>query len=180
MVRDTLSSVLRDADADNLIIPKREHSYRWFSDKLSPARRWLRAQVGRPWSKVRGELFARFDIRTTPGRHIVFDHMLAWIEQDSTRRRRSDLWIDDHGLLRATPESPRRERGQYPQACSSMQIDELERWLDNRRVGKNGDILFWLVCTPFGAFRQHHRMSAQDVARWNALPAHYREHHNGD
>ena len=47
MVRDALASVLRSVDSDNLIIPKREKSYRNFSDKLSPAKRWLEAQAGR-------------------------------------------------------------------------------------------------------------------------------------
>jgi len=28
--------------------------------------------TGRPWSKVRGELFERFDARTNAGRHIIF------------------------------------------------------------------------------------------------------------
>jgi hypothetical protein len=177
MVRDALLSTVRSPDTDNLIIPKREQSYREFHDKLSPAKRWLEAQAGRPWAKVRGELFTRFDIRTTPGRHIVFDHMLPWIENDSTRRSWRDFWIDEHGLLRVQP----KKRRQRYRICveASMTRCQIERWLDGRRVGQQGDLFFWLVATPFGAFRQHRRMSPEDAAIWSALPIHYQEHYNG-
>ena len=56
--------VARDPDeADGVPPPKRQPVHVCFADKLSPAFRFLEANCGRPWMKVRGELFARFDIR---------------------------------------------------------------------------------------------------------------------
>lgn len=55
-------------DWDGVVIARRTPVWRAFADKLAPAERYLAAQVGRPWSKVRSELFARFDTRTTAGR----------------------------------------------------------------------------------------------------------------
>jgi hypothetical protein len=79
---------------------------KWFSDKLGPARRWLEHQVGRPWSKVRSELFARFDDRTTAGRHILYDHLLTDVserEPDSTLAwPRPEFFVDARGILRTT------------------------------------------------------------------------------
>src|SRR5438445_11892260 len=72
-----LSGLLRDRlDPDAVVYRKRTPVYQEFDDKLGPAYRWLEAQSGRPWNEVRSELFARFDTRTTAGRHIVFDHRL--------------------------------------------------------------------------------------------------------
>jgi len=79
-------SLLSGADVESVVYPRREQIYRDFSDKLGPARRWLSSQVGRPWNKARSELFARFDIRTTSGRHIVFDHLLPEVEGRWARR----------------------------------------------------------------------------------------------
>src|SRR5678815_2009635 len=57
----------RAQELDDVVFEPRQHVYRGFHDKLGPARRWLRSQVGRPWDKVQSELFARFDSRTTAG-----------------------------------------------------------------------------------------------------------------
>lgn len=77
-----------------------------FHDKLGPAGRWLRAQIGRPWNDVHADLCALFDTRTTAGRHIVHDHMLPsvrrWDEPTQYWSRR-ELVIDEHGVLRASP-----------------------------------------------------------------------------
>jgi len=85
-------------DADFTLYPARKVVWRSFHDKLGPAKRWLASQVGRPWNKARGELFACFDIRTTPGRHIVFDHLLPEVE--GARRFRNDFVVDRSGILR--------------------------------------------------------------------------------
>jgi len=96
--RRVSGAVLRGADADFTVYPARKVVWRTFNDKLGPAKRWLASQVGRPWDKARGELFARFDIRTTPGRHIVFDHLLPEVEGQS--RLRKDFVVDRAGILR--------------------------------------------------------------------------------
>ncbi|HEY0468158.1 MAG TPA: hypothetical protein VGC79_28360 [Polyangiaceae bacterium] len=91
-------SLLSGADAEHVVYPRRNKVYRQFADKLGPAKRWLATQVGRPWNKARSELFARFDIRTTPGRHIVFDHLLPEVE--GRRWLRRDYVVDRSGILR--------------------------------------------------------------------------------
>src|SRR6186713_2975376 len=83
-VRRVSGALLSGADADFAIYPMRKVVWREFNDKLGPAKRWLARQVGRPWNKARSDLFARFDVRTAPGRHIVFDHLLPEVE--GTRR----------------------------------------------------------------------------------------------
>src|SRR4051812_1474335 len=68
-------------DPNGALEPIRAHVAKDFYDKLAPAERWMRRQVGRPWNKIYAEIRARFDIRTTAGRHIVFDHMLRWVRR---------------------------------------------------------------------------------------------------
>jgi hypothetical protein len=95
-------------DWDDVVVPERKGDVTFFHDKLGPAERWLASNVGRPWSKVRAELFARFDTRTTAGRHIVFDHMLPAVSEHGlpscgfSFHRRSFI-VDRHGMLRHAP-----------------------------------------------------------------------------
>jgi hypothetical protein len=90
-VGDCLNRAMAGAQLqlEDLALPKPPARHRELDDKLAPAKRWLRRQVGRPWDAVRGELLRLFDTRTTAGRHIVFDHMLPWVEDapESYRRR---------------------------------------------------------------------------------------------
>jgi hypothetical protein len=97
---------LRDADAsDDLLLPLTRKRNRFLGDKLGAPERWLASHVGRPWDKVRSELFARFDTRTLAGRHIVFDHMLPWVA-DHPRQGcgcAPKFVVDRHGILRHAP-----------------------------------------------------------------------------
>jgi hypothetical protein len=52
---------------------------KYFSDLLSPLRRFLRKNVGRPWDKVYGEMKESLDDRKVTGRH-VFEHIDREIE----------------------------------------------------------------------------------------------------
>ena len=102
--RDWLERVAVDLDeAEATVAPALLRVRREFRDKLAPARRWLVAQVGRPWSKVYSELCARFDTRTIAGRHVVHDHLLKWVRRHDEPLRahyRDDFVIDAHGILR--------------------------------------------------------------------------------
>ena len=102
--RAWLDRVSVDLDeADELAPPSRPRVRKQFYDKLSPAKRWLEAQVGRPWDKVFADLCASFDTRTVAGRHVVHDHLLQWVRRwdvPSPYRRRFELVIDEHGILR--------------------------------------------------------------------------------
>ena len=102
--REWLDRVAYDDDyADEVAPPPRKKVHKMFRDKLGPAMRWLRAQVGRPWDKVYSDLCTELDTRTVAGRHVVHDHMLGWVRRSDdprTRGGRFELVIDAHGILR--------------------------------------------------------------------------------
>ncbi|HEX6767239.1 MAG TPA: hypothetical protein VF103_17195 [Polyangiaceae bacterium] len=105
--RMTSQKLLTAIELDDVSYRPRQKVFRDFSDKLAPAERWLRSQVGRPWNKVRSELFARFDTRTTAGRHILFDHLLRSVqEKPSFQPVYVEFTVDAFGILR----EPRRTR----------------------------------------------------------------------
>jgi len=158
-----------DCDA---LFPRRAPVYRSFSDKLGPPMRWLRAQANRPWDKVRSELFARFDTRTTAGRHILFDHLLAEVEDPHGRfGRTSEYFVDAHGYLRAVRSArPRRHRrAPLPESASSV-----AGWLAGRRIAYKDGRWLWFEVTRTGCFRQHQPLEAFEVQRWLALPEWFR------
>lgn len=97
-----------------------------FRDKLGPAKRWLGAQVGRPWNAVYSELRARFDARTIAGRHVVHDHMLPWVVIDEVAHRtyRPPFFVDSRGILRGAP-----SRGELRRLR-----DDAKRWANGRRA----------------------------------------------
>lgn len=61
--------------------PRRQRT-KYFDDLLSPLKRWLRAQVGRPWDKVWSELASGIDARSVVGRHLL-DHVRCLVTSDS-------------------------------------------------------------------------------------------------
>jgi hypothetical protein len=167
------AGLLTASDLDGVIYSPREVVYREFSDKLAPAERWLAGQVGRPWNKVRGELFARFDTRTTAGRHILFDHLLRSVNLGAPPTfGRVRFTVDRHGMLRReAPYRPWRSARWEP-LPEPQRV--LEAWLGGRRVGSRGERLYWFVETESGAFRQHHLLNDVDAARWYSLPKWFR------
>jgi hypothetical protein len=162
-------------DPAHAYFPPREEAYRSFDDKLGPAHRWLRSQSGRPWDKVRSELFARFDVRTTAGRHVVFDHLLRQVRDlPGDRHRFREFWISPQGLLchRQWPRKAYRAARRPPALPEPEEL--LRRWLGDRRVIEHGSRFYWLVPTTRGAFRQHHELDAEEARRFRALPAWFR------
>jgi hypothetical protein len=172
--RAALARVGKGSELDDLVMPAPRKESRHFRDKLAVPRRWLEQQVGRPWNTVRGELVARFDTRTTPGRHILFCHMLPWVED----HRGFDCWprvvVDDHGLLRREPARPLARHRLWREPLPLAE-GELARWPGGRRVGARGDTLFWFTPTSTGAYRQHRRLGDQDAALWRSLPGWFRQ-----
>jgi hypothetical protein len=171
--RQALSQLALAFELDDLVVRPRRVVGAWFADKLGPAERWLRAQSGRPWGAVRGELFTRFDIRTTAGRHIVFCHVLPWVE-DRGRGRRWRFHVDGHGVLCASPRGARR----LPRVHLPRPERELVRWLAGRRIGARGSVLFWFELLPSGWYRQGRRLAAADAALWRVLPSSFTRHHD--
>jgi hypothetical protein len=103
--RRALAAVRDEDDADALLFPVMKKTNRHFDDKLGAPVRWLASHVGRPWDRVRGEIFERFDTRTLAGRHIVHGHMLNWVWiDDGGEPDRCRLFVvDRHGILRHAP-----------------------------------------------------------------------------
>jgi len=52
-----------------------------FSDHLSPLRRYLEKQIGRPWRKIEGEIRKALDTRTVIGRHL-WDHARVMVRTE--------------------------------------------------------------------------------------------------
>ena len=176
-VRQALLAIREGDDADAAVLPRRRKVGRHFRDKLAAAERWLRAQTGRPWNKVRAELLALFDTRTTAGRHIVFDHMLPWVRVDREVSawpwRRHILEVGRGGILRLVRERPRpqRERYYWPRP-------EWLAWLDGRKVAIHGEALFWLEPTQIEErFRQGRRLDDEERAYFLALPSAFHKEH---
>jgi hypothetical protein len=166
---------VRGVELDDALFPQREKVGKAFDDKLGPARRWLASKVGRSWNKARSELFTRFDIRTTAGRHIVFDHLLADIAGERHSFRYFYPYVvDGNGVLRKSSE--RRPRwGWKPRAPLPEAREAIEAWLAGRWVMPRGERLFWFEPTEAGFFRQAKALSAQESQRWLALPRWFRD-----
>jgi hypothetical protein len=111
----TSHKLLTATDFDDVVYRPRKKVWRDFSDKLGPAGRFLSSQVGRPWSKVHSELFARFDTRTTAGRHILFDHVLKTIREGYGLGARYRFFVDARGILRRAKQ--RRRNGSPRKSC---------------------------------------------------------------
>jgi hypothetical protein len=159
-------------DWDQVVITRRTPVRRNFHDKLAPAERYLAAQVGRPWAKVRSELFSRFDTRTTAGRHILFDHLLGDV---NTGQQHRHSWftfaVDRHGILRRVVRPQRQRR------VPRIPPNDLPEWLVGRWIGRRGDILFWFEPTAHERLRQGPRLTTQQWAYWSTLPEWFREEH---
>ncbi len=147
-------------------IDERRHVSKGFSDKLSPMYRWLEAQVDRPWSEVRSEVFQKFDTRTTAGRHITFDHLLRQVvdtESGFDNRGRlvdpaipkeagdrsgywsyADYYVDQEGIFRKSPGASRR-RFRYAKAASEKDFLEAGKWLNGRMIMEEAGRLHWVT-----------------------------------
>ena len=62
-----------------------------FDDHLAPLRRYLAAQVGRPWDKVFSEICEHLDIKGLAGYHVVKQHLPYEVE--------TKAYIDDDGII---------------------------------------------------------------------------------
>lgn len=83
-----LASVIRlrdDFDGPARLGMRVGYDYRELNENLVPLRRYLHAQVGRPWSKVFGEICERIDRRNTVQQH-VHQHVRDFIAVDVARR----------------------------------------------------------------------------------------------
>ncbi|HEX2670156.1 MAG TPA: hypothetical protein VHM25_04750 [Polyangiaceae bacterium] len=165
--------LLAGRDADEAVFEPLWPVHRSFSDKLGPARRFLRSQVGRPWDKVQAELFERFDTRTTAGRHILYCHLLREVELDRITRY-DTFYVSAHGILRWQ----QRKRWSYVYGQREPLPEPrhvVDAWLASRRVTWRDSNAYWLLPVASGRYRQHHRLTAEEQTRYLALPRWFRE-----
>ncbi len=145
-VREYLRIVRRDPEVfEEHVEPVRQPEYPCFADKLNPIYRFLESRAGRRWSDVRAELFARFDTRTTPGRHVLFDHLLKDVSENSDpaspARRFARFFVDRDGLLAKDPAWYRRQmRSERSERCNRAVV---AAWMGERKIGRSGYGFTW-------------------------------------
>jgi hypothetical protein len=140
--RAWLDRVRVDGEAADATAPRRgPRVHKMFYDKLAPAKRWLDAQVGRPWNKVFAELCARFDTRTVAGRHVVHDHMLGWVRLAGEVPRWSyvPFFVDAHGIMR---------RESWSRRSWSRLRAETKQWVRDRRAVLTHRGWWWFRIAP--------------------------------
>ena len=125
------------------------YGYRALNENLTPLRRYLRAQVGRPWNKVYSEIAQNIDRRNTVQQHIYQhlsdfvatkvarkDGQLVDLTRELTTWRSHALWqelyVDPRtGLLRVNKEYGSWRRGSSERArARQAKIDARLRILD--------------------------------------------------
>ncbi len=131
---------------ENSIAPLRQKEPIDQADKLGPMWRWLDSQVGKEWNKIYSAIRHEFDTRTTPGRHIVFDHLLSTIlfpdMSESERFFKTHTIKPADGTLTRIP--PKRFSWERDLTSYGPEVFE---WLQDRYIGKRGKFLFWFI--PF-------------------------------
>lgn len=104
-----------------------------FTDHISPLKRWLRKQVGRPWNKIWSEICQVVDARDIIGKHLL-DHVKGEVQTDQVIPRFSyerPLYVDKKGFLRQRKE---KWKGVYkPPPPDRVEIDGIVY----QKIGKN-------------------------------------------
>lgn len=153
-----LKAVEKDPEVwDEDEYPVRRTVGKEFHDKLGPVYRYLQSQVGRPWDKVRSEVFEKFDARTTAGRHILHDHLLSLVEYNELGFRKAyynywkfldqresfssrEYYVDKNGLLQLKKKISDEE---YQQRLEKNSKD-LKEFSKNRVIRFFDGKPFWL------------------------------------
>ena len=77
--RNFLKEVIADPDVFEESDPDPiERVYKGFGYNLGAIYRWLNHQTGRHWDDIYSELKSKFDVRTTAGRHIIYDNIIKY------------------------------------------------------------------------------------------------------
>ncbi|PJA45328.1 hypothetical protein CO174_03685 [Candidatus Uhrbacteria bacterium CG_4_9_14_3_um_filter_50_9] len=153
----------------------------------SYTRRFLESRVGQPWDKIFSELCWTFDRRNFVNWVLIDRRMLDDVGEDSKRLSQwasrnpspGEMYIDEDGILR---KMPRRQNSRW-RMCTREEEREIDRqagdWLDGRKVGQVGNILFWFVeasmphnhcCVIEPAYRQDLPLTGKDLDVFENLP----------
>jgi hypothetical protein len=81
----------RDEDGDGWLPPRR---WPHFSENLAPLRRYLEAQVGRPWNDVYAEIRSRIDARSAVQYHIL-QHLYQRLAVHTFVTASGSIWYRD-------------------------------------------------------------------------------------
>jgi hypothetical protein len=161
---DAFAARLRnDFDGPMRIGMRAGYGYLYRNENLVPLRRYLHAQVGRPWDKVYAEICATIDRRNAVQRHI-FQHLGQFIATNVDIRdgRLVDMEGDWHGaftdvsqalyvdprtgLIRRSADRFREARGREDRAREAARLDACRRVLDERtRLLQLGGVWFHVV-----------------------------------
>lgn len=82
--KKALYKITQDAIEDGLFgsyLIKNRWRTKYFSDNLSPLRRWLRSQVGKPWDSAYSELCQKIETKTLAGQHLL-SHLWQMVERE--------------------------------------------------------------------------------------------------
>ncbi len=100
----------RFEDMPSRVGMKRTHAFakadmKVLNEHLQPLRRYLHAQVGRPWDKVWSEIAAGLRVTSAVQQH-VRDHVFDFVAKDVSPRGR-EVWVHEHGHERPLRDSIR-------------------------------------------------------------------------
>jgi ribosomal protein S19E (S16A) len=139
----------RDLEGPPQLGMRAGYGYRALNENLNPLRRYLRAQVGRPWDKVYSEIAHNIDRRNTVQQHI-YQHLADFVaikvaREDGqlvdlthnlairrSRALRQELYVDPRtGLLRVNKDYGSWRRGSSERTAAwQAKIDARRRVLD--------------------------------------------------
>lgn len=179
--------------ADERAVESRPPVRKDFTDKLSPAYRWIASRCGRPWAEVFSELSKLFDTRRLSSWHIVYQHMLPEIEGGAKVEtftiaswRKCQFFVDDDGILQDRGFGHGRySRGKKK---SGPRFFQVQARVGKRRVRNKGESFVWMVedglrwvpCDSYygryRCWRQEHRRLGIGREHWNGGRYYNHEH----
>lgn len=149
-VRSFLRGVLSDPEeAESMTDPRRREVRPCFQDKTRPLAKFLDSRVGKSWAETYSMIRQRFDVRTTPGRHVVEDHLLSGIAFNGEHLLKTKHgfrfhthFVDRNGILQFGPShSSKKASRRVP--FIDYNPKELLVWLKGRTIGQCGDRFLW-------------------------------------
>jgi hypothetical protein len=137
----------------------RIYGEKYLNENLAPLRRYLVAQVGRPWWKVRSEISERLDVGSAVQKHVM-EHLADFVDENVFEEEgeiwtrewggkrvrvrsigRPKIYVDPRsGILRMAPMEPRKAKKRARRRLSHV-----------RRLGANRELRrmngTWYLCT---------------------------------